>query len=210
MTRDERVRWLTQLSADSRSVSKDLPDLVWFLLATGMRIGEALALAWDAVDLDAAEVTIAYTLIRIKGQGLLRKSTKTAAGMRTLSLSPATVAMLRRRRRTIGTTPVFPAEGGGWRDPYNIQRDLRNARGTGEFAWVSFHTFRKTVVISPDSEPVRHVGYGGGRARALRVSGSCRYPQLPSPRDRVDQCRVPGRAGGVAARRRRVVGGARR
>ncbi|MGH3603073.1 MAG: tyrosine-type recombinase/integrase, partial [Pseudonocardiaceae bacterium] len=90
-----------------------------------------------------------------------------------------------------------------------VDRLVHRLRGrTG----VSFspHLFRHSYVISPDSEPVRHVGYGGGRARALGVSGSCRYPQLPSPRDRVDQCRVPGRAGGVAARRRRVVGGARR
>ena len=118
------------------------------MLGTGVRIGEALALAWDLVDLDVAEVTIAYTLIRVKGQGLMRKSTKTDNGMRTIPLSPLLVAMLRRRRRTIGQTPVFPAELGGWRDPYNIQRDLRNARG--EFAWVSFHTFRKTAATVLD------------------------------------------------------------
>ena len=75
---------------------------------------------------------------------------------------------------------------------------------------VTVHTLRHTAVISPGLNLVRDVGHGGGRARASRVSGTrlCRW--LPSPRDRVDQRRVPGRAGGVAARRRRVVGGARR
>ncbi|MGH3600353.1 MAG: tyrosine-type recombinase/integrase, partial [Pseudonocardiaceae bacterium] len=97
---------------------------------------------------------------------------------------------------------VQPAENNARFVAYREALDL--PKGT------SPHTLRHSFVISPDSEPVRHVGYGGGRARALGVSGSCRYPQLPSPRDRVDQCRVPGRAGGVAARRRRVVGGARR
>ena len=72
------------------------------------------------------------------------------------------------------------------------------------------YAYRHTYVISPGLNLVRDVGHGGGRARASRVSGTrlCRW--LPSPRDRVDQRRVPGRAGGVAARRRRVVGGARR
>jgi hypothetical protein len=68
-------------------------------------LGEALALAWDQVDLDGATVAVSYTLIRVKGQGLVRKTTKTAAGIRELPLPPSTVAMLRRRRRTIGLTP---------------------------------------------------------------------------------------------------------
>jgi integrase len=88
---------------------------------------------------------------------------------------------------------------------------LRRAEGT-EFdrAKIVPYAYRHTYVISPGLNLVRDVGHGGGRARASRVSGTrlCRW--LPSPRDRVDQRRVPGRAGGVAVRRRRVVGGARR
>ena len=149
---EERVRWLAQLSADSRSVNKDLPDLVSFMLGTGVRIGEALAVSWDSIDLDTATVEISYTLIRIKGQGLVRKSTKTAAGTRVLPLAPVTVAMLRRRRRAgrIGITAVFPDSRGGWRDPTNTSRDLRNARGTEEFAWVTSHVFRKTAATVMD------------------------------------------------------------
>src|SRR5664280_3077923 len=72
------------------------------------------------------------------------------------------------------------------------------------------HALRHTFVISPGCNRLRDVGVGGGRARGSRVSGTCRHRWLRSPRDRVDQRRVPGRAGGVAARRRRVVGGTRR
>lgn len=80
----ERARWLAQLSADSRSVNKDLPDLTSFMLGTGVRIGESLAVAWDQVDFEQATVEISFTLIRIKAHGLVRKSTKTAAGTRVL------------------------------------------------------------------------------------------------------------------------------
>ncbi|MBV9058103.1 MAG: tyrosine-type recombinase/integrase, partial [Pseudonocardiales bacterium] len=111
-----------------------------------------LAVAWDAVNLEAATVEISYTVVRVKGQGLLRKSTKTAAGTRVLPLPLSTVAMLRRRLRAgrIGTTPVFPDSRGGWRDPTNTSRDLRNARGTEEFAWVTSHVFRKTAATMLD------------------------------------------------------------
>ena len=41
------------------------------MLATGVRIGEALAVAWDDVDLDGRLVVIEHTIIRVKGQGLV-------------------------------------------------------------------------------------------------------------------------------------------
>ena len=72
------------------------------------------------------------------------------------------------------------------------------------------YALRHSYVISPGSEPVRDVGYDGRWVRASRVSGTCRYRWLRSPRGRVDQHWVPGRAGSVTARRRRVVGGTRR
>jgi len=43
LTNAERIAWFTQLEADDDAVARDLPDLCRFLLATGIRIGEALA-----------------------------------------------------------------------------------------------------------------------------------------------------------------------
>jgi hypothetical protein len=42
------------LSYDDRAMARDLPDLVGFLMATGLRIGEACGLAWNAVDSTSA------------------------------------------------------------------------------------------------------------------------------------------------------------
>lgn len=77
---DERARLLTQLQSDEVAVRRDLPDLVFFMLSTGCRIGEALAAMWSEVDLDAGTVQITSTLVRIRGEGLLRKGTKTKVG----------------------------------------------------------------------------------------------------------------------------------
>ena len=73
----------------------DVPDLLAFLVASGCRIGEAIGLTWDSVDLPARTVTIDQTVVRLKGRGLAVKSTKTSAGVRTLILPSWCVDMLR-------------------------------------------------------------------------------------------------------------------
>jgi integrase len=121
------------------------------MLATGARIGEALAVVWAEVDLDAGTVQITSTLVRIKGEGLLRKETKSRAGERTLPLPTSAVAVLRRRFITGARLdqPVFPRPSGGFRDPSNVRRDLREARGEETLAWIISHAFRKTAFVRP-------------------------------------------------------------
>ena len=52
----------------------------------GVRIGEALAVLWSEVDLDVGTVRITSTLIRVRGEGLLRKRARSRAGEQTLPL----------------------------------------------------------------------------------------------------------------------------
>jgi integrase len=90
-------------------------------------------------------------LAPVNGVGLIRKSTKSSAGERTLDLPGFVVSMLRRRKLAYGGGgPVFPDSRGGWRDPSNTSRDLRIARGSEEFAWVTSHVFRKTAATEMD------------------------------------------------------------
>lgn len=76
----ERAELLKQLQEDEKARRRDLPDLVFFMLATGVRIGEALAVVWSEVDFEAGTVKITSTLIRVKGEGLLRKGTQSGSG----------------------------------------------------------------------------------------------------------------------------------
>lgn len=153
LTNDERVQLLVQLQEDEVARRRDLPDLVYFMLATGVRIGEALGVLWSEVDFDAGTVQISSTVIRIKGEGLLRKErTKSRAGERTLPLPVTAVAMLRRRFMTGARLdqPLFPSLTGGLRDPANVRRELREARGKDALAWITSHTFRKTAATILD------------------------------------------------------------
>lgn len=160
MTELERDGWLAAMEADEIALFRDIPDLTRFMLATGCRIGEALAMSFAEVDVASKIVMINYTLVPIKGVGLARQPTKTAAGERTLTLPGWAVDMLLRRGDRFGWTgPLFPVPGwrdgrkyklGVWRDPSNTSRDLREARDRAGFEWVTSHVFRKTVATVMD------------------------------------------------------------
>ncbi len=123
-------------------------------------------MSWDEVDLDTGDdriqgsVQVTWKLYRVRGKGLLRiPRPKSEAGEWLLPLPSFAVDMLRRRKlmasldREIGagsSVPVFPHTSGGWRDPSNTRRDLRDARGSSEFAWVTSHVFRKTCATILD------------------------------------------------------------
>lgn len=71
------------------------------MLATGLRIGEAAAVTWDALDLDldGGTVEVRGTVVRVKGVGLsIKWRPKSKSGYRTLELPGWSVEMLRRRR----------------------------------------------------------------------------------------------------------------
>ena len=107
-------------------------------LGTGVRIGEAIAVSWDDIDIEAEQVKIDHKIIRVTAKGLLRAPRpKSEAGHRTLPLPLFAMRMLERRIQTSGSRPLFPNTVGGWRDPSNTSRDLREARGSEEFGWVT-------------------------------------------------------------------------
>lgn len=155
LTPAERDAWLAAMEADEAAAFRDIPDLTRWLLATGCRIGEALALTFDEVDVDDKTVDVRYTLYRVKGVGLVRGPTKSAAGERVLRLPGWAVDLVIRRGDKLGWRgPLFPVPGwregkprqhGAWRDPNNTMRNFRKARERAGFGWVTSHVFRKTV-----------------------------------------------------------------
>ncbi len=152
LTVAERTQWFVGVAANEKAMERDLLDLSAFLLATGLRIGEALAVVWSEVDFDTATVTVSSTLIRVTGGGLIRKGTKSEAGQRRLRLPSWCLGMLYRRAQTLydPARPVFGTIDGGFRDPRNVSRFLKEAREAVGLEWVTAHAWRKTTATVLD------------------------------------------------------------
>jgi hypothetical protein len=113
--------------ADSKAVRRDLPDLCMFLMGTRSRIGEALAVLWGQVNFDAGEIEITHTIIRVRGEGLLRKPTKSRAGERVLKLPLSVVAMP--RSRFMAGRACVPGHVG------RVPRPVEHAAGASRCPW---------------------------------------------------------------------------
>lgn len=149
---DELRAWLAPLDASPHAQRHDLPELARFMLATGLRLGEALGVTWADVDLSAGTVAVVRTIVRVKGKGLVAKRVKSRASERGLLLPSWCVELLRARRVRLGAFegPVFPDSRGGWRDRSNVGKAFRQVRGGSDFEWVKTHTYRKTVATLLD------------------------------------------------------------
>lgn len=145
-----------------RPRAQDMLDLTDVWLGTGARIGEILALRLQDINLTAepAEVTISGTVVRLKGRaadggGLIRQEhPKSESSYRVVKIPAFTRDMLLRRIVDANRTPddlVFPSSTGTLRDPHNVRRQWRDARGE-KFEWVTPHSFRRTVATLIDRE----------------------------------------------------------
>lgn len=87
-------------------------ELLCFLLATGVRIGEAAALMWSDVDFKNGIVHITKTVSRIGG-GNTVEPPKTRAGIRKIPLTPQALKALRRQKERLGifNGDIIPIDG---------------------------------------------------------------------------------------------------
>jgi integrase len=147
--------------------SPDLPDMVEMLIATGMRIGELLALRWSDIELTAPperrddETWFPWLMVngQITSKGKRVDYGKTDAAIRPIALPDWAAALLRRRK--VAQPPndldaVFITRNGTWHYTTNVQGRLRHIRLLDDYAGidalrgVSPHSFRRTVATEID------------------------------------------------------------
>ncbi|UUV34416.1 tyrosine-type recombinase/integrase [Amycolatopsis roodepoortensis] len=124
----------------------DLPDTVEAMLATGGRPGEILALTGP--DVDAAERTsyIGWHLVRVEGQGIVRKRGRKRGGRPVRPKYPSWAApMFSRRKLAAGEGPLFPTWNGQWQDPGNVAKRIRIACDAIGYGWLKSMMLRHTV-----------------------------------------------------------------
>ncbi|GAB3607945.1 site-specific integrase [Humibacter ginsengiterrae] len=153
--------------------------LLAFIAATGLRKGEALALHWEHIDLDASTARIAGTLSRVNGR-LIVTTPKTAKSRRTLTLSPGVVALLRAHRVRqlearlaagslwVDSGHVFTTLTGRPVDPSTALRSLKLAAARAGVKGAAVHTLRHTAATAmlEAGVPLAAVSAVLGHARA--------------------------------------------
>jgi len=129
------------------------------IASTGLRRGEALALRWTDIDLEAGHLKVAQTIARIDGR-LVVSEPKTARSRREVPLSAPIVALLQRHRATqdedraraanqwADTGLVFTTELGTAVDPRNLLRVIEAAARTAKVEGVGIHTLRHSAAVA--------------------------------------------------------------
>jgi integrase len=135
---EEQVRSLLTATAGTRHHS------LWiFLVTTGVRLGEALALKWADIDMVEGNATIRRALQRHRGVGMVFVEPKSSRGRRTVPFPPETLAALAAQRIDLNRERsqagrlwhendlVFPGPNGRPRDltylSYTFHRGLERA-----------------------------------------------------------------------------------
>ncbi len=154
MTEDDLKKFL------EAARSTDYYALFYCALMTGARRGELLALRWSDLDLIRAEMHINRNMVQLRDRSLFYKSTKTAKGKRTISLSPSTALILRRHKEereaiccTLQTpfdpdSPVFCHSNGKNLLPDSVSQRWRTLLKKTGMKHFRFHDARHTMATN--------------------------------------------------------------
>ena len=165
------------------------PQGALYVLAvtTGLRKGEALALMWRDVDLDAGMLHVRASVKRISGQGMVRDEPKTASSRRSVPLPGLTVEFLRRHR--VASRPPSAALDPTSAVPFRLAMRERPGLvrpGTGRpgrSPMIEAH--RRFAVIARAAGVPAGTGFSTGVAGTIRTrpeTARCGVPQCPAAR----------------------------
>ena len=155
----ESVRRMLRLAEE---LNHYLFPCIHLLAYTGMRRGEAVALTWNNVDLEAGHLNVVASVGRVGRQGLVVDVPKSKSGQRKIDLDARTVEILRdHRRRQIefraalgdeswGGDKVFTNHKGDWVNPNMVTRvigDFARRSGADGITARSLRRFRASVAL---------------------------------------------------------------
>ena len=140
LTREEIQRFLIQAKAEGYF------ELFLLELTTGLRRGELLALQWDDLNFENGELKITKQVYRTKENGLLISQPKTKSSIRTVSLPPPLLTILKEYRESVNSRWMFPSpvKEDSPLDPAYIRTRLHLILEHAQCKQIRFHDLRHT------------------------------------------------------------------
>lgn len=143
-----------QVNSRGRSIGKlgrvwaEMPDRFTAKLATGVRVGEVIALDGDSVDTKERTVRVDHHLVAEEGAGVVRVEGRKGGAPNLLLRYPDwSHEMWLRRKIAAGDGPLFANARGGWIHPADAAEQETTALKDCGFGWVTGHVIRKTVAM---------------------------------------------------------------
>lgn len=155
-------------------------------LALGLRAGEALALRWEDVDLEAGVLHVRRAWTAMGGRGVLTEP-KTPSSRRSIPIPHATLARLRARYQELlelGIPPeelrlawVFPGRTGGPLNPHTLGHALRKMTTRLGLPPIRVHDLRHTYgsLLLANGAPLELVAERMGHANPSITLGIYRH-----------------------------------
>ena len=120
-----------------------------FMLETGLRAGELLALRWDKVDIPRKRISVEATIANPvgKSQAAYEHSTKSRSSTRIVPLTPRALGILERLQGR-DETWVFYSPQGGWISYQNLIKHIKQVCRKADVPYTGAHTFRHTFATN--------------------------------------------------------------
>jgi integrase len=192
LTLEQMLDVRARMYANKLAVNRDLVEPVDFMLATGVRIGEALAMRWFDLDLDAETPTAIVRATVVNGK--IQERPKRESSRRSLKLPRWAVTMLKARFERMPANDldlVFPSDRGTVRDQSNMRRQWRQLREAIGYDWVIPHTFRKSIATLADDPELAAQQLGHASSSTTRLHYIPKTHQGPDLTGVLDQLARP-------------------
>jgi len=125
------------------------PWCVGFMIETGLRVGEALALQWSDVDLAHSKLHVHSTVVRLanKKQSFVQDSPKSYSSERTIPLTPKAKEILRRMK--LGNKSSWVFQNHGDRLSYeSLRYQTKRLCENAKVPYCGEHVFRHTFATN--------------------------------------------------------------